>query len=201
MATGGFALPSRNGIREGEIDGDAVIVCRTGYTGEDGFELFSSTATISDWFTKAIDAGATPCGLGARDTLRLEKCYPLNGSDLDPEHTPLEAGLGFFVKLSKDSDFIGKSILTLQKTEGVQVRLAAIRQTQKGPPPRHGYEVFEPGGKEPVAILTSGSLSPSLGCGIGLAYLPVGLAKTGTELEIGVRGRRFSAEVVKKPFV
>lgn len=201
MSGGTLELPPRNGILEGEIGASAVTVCRTGYTGEDGFELFSSTETIAGWFAKAIDGGATPCGLGARDTLRLEKCYPLNGSDLDPDHTPLEAGLGFFVKLDKDADFTGKSVLEGQKTAGLRVRLSAIRQTQKGPPPRHGYEVFEPGGERPVAVLTSGSLSPTLGWGIGLAYLPASLARAGTPLEIEIRGRRFSAEVVKKPFV
>ncbi|MCB1236789.1 MAG: glycine cleavage system protein T, partial [Verrucomicrobiae bacterium] len=138
---------------------------------------------------------------GARDTLRLEKGYPLNGADLDPVHTPLEAGLGFFCKLDKAGGFIGRDVLARQKAEGLATKLSAIRRTAKGPPPRHGYAVFPSGEAEPVAELTSGTLSPTLGCGIGLAYLPAALARAGTPLEIEIRGRRFAAEVVKKPFV
>ena len=192
-------LPPRNGIVTRTDSG--LILCRTGYTGEDGFELFAPTDCISEWFRGAVEAGATPCGLGARDTLRLEKCYPLNGSDLDREHTPLEAGLGFFCRLEKPGGFVGSEVLIRQKAKGLSTRLAAIRQIAKGPPPRHGYEVFAAGSDEAVSSLTSGSLSPSLGFGIGLAYLPAELAKPGTSLEIGVRGRRFAAEVVKKPFL
>ncbi len=191
-------LPPRNGIVE--VDGGHLILCRTGYTGEDGFELFATVETIAAWFRAALEAGATPCGLGARDTLRLEKCYPLNGADLDPGHTPIEAGLGFFCKLDKAGGFIGRDVLARQKEEGAPVKLAAIRLVDKGPPPRHDYPVFVPKGANPVASLTSGSLSPSLGYGIGMAYLPVEVAKPGTELEIEIRGRRFRAKVVKKPF-
>lgn len=191
-------LPERNGIATGP---GGLILCRTGYTGEDGFELFAPTDGIAAWFRAAIEAGATPCGLGARDTLRLEKGYPLNGSDLDGDHTPLEAGLGFFCKLDKPEGFTGIEVLVRQKEEGLPSRLAAIRQVAKGPPPRHGYEIYSPGGEQQVATLTSGSLSPSLREGIALAYLPPELARPGTPLEIGVRGRRFAAEVVRKPFL
>lgn len=197
MAGGETPLPPRNGIARH----DACLVCRTGYTGEDGFELFAPVEQIGEWFARALEAGAIPCGLGARDTLRLEKCYPLNGSDLDAVHTPIEAGLGFFVSLDKPGGFVGHEVLARQKADGPAVKLSAIRQIDKGPPPRHDYAVFTPGGPEPVAALTSGSLSPTLGIGIGLAYLPAALARPGTALEIEVRGRRFAAEVVKKPFV
>lgn len=197
MAGPGTPLPPRNGIARH----DACLVCRTGYTGEDGFELFAPVEEIGEWFARALEAGATPCGLGARDTLRLEKCYPLNGSDLDAVHTPIESGLGFFVSLDKPGDFVGRAVLARQKADGPAVRLSAIRQIDKGPPPRHDYAVFTPGGTEPVATLTSGSLSPTLGIGIGLAYLPTALSRPGTPLEIEVRGRRFAAEVVRKPFV
>ncbi|WP_193211984.1 glycine cleavage system aminomethyltransferase GcvT [Luteolibacter marinus] len=194
----GQELPPRNGIGRFATAGGDVIVCRTGYTGEDGFEFFCAASSGESWFRGFIDAGAKPCGLGARDTLRLEMCYPLNGSDLSPDHTPLEAGLGFFVDLEK-GDFIGREVLVKQKADGLSRRLAAIAYTGKGAPPRAHYEVLDADGQS-VSELSSGVLSPSLGQGIGMAYLPVGLAKPGTELQIDVRGRRFPAVVVKKPF-
>lgn len=192
-------LPPRNGIAQ--TDAGSLILCRTGYTGEDGFELFAPVAEIAKWFAAALDSGATACGLGARDTLRLEKCYPLNGSDLDPEHTPLEAGLGFFCKLDKPGGFVGSEVLAAQKSEGLSTKLCAIRLIDKGPPPRHGYAVFLPGEAEPLGELTSGSLSPTLGSGIGLAYLPTSAVAIGNRIELEIRGRRFPAEVVRKPFV
>ncbi len=190
-------LPPRNGIAQ---YGD-IIVCRTGYTGEDGFEFFAPTASIGNWWDQFIASGATPAGLGARDTLRLEKCYPLNGSDLDPGHTPLEAGLGFFVKLDKGCAFTGSDVLAGQKETGLNQRLAAIEIVGKAPPPRHGYAVINPATDETVGELSSGGLSPTLGKGIAMAYLPIALAKVGTELNLDVRGRRFPTVVVKKPFV
>lgn len=197
---GGEALPERNHIaRVAAGNGDELILCRTGYTGEDGFELFCPAASARHWFDAALAAGAEPCGLGARDTLRLEKCYPLNGSDLDEEHTPLEAGLGFFVKLDK-GDFVGREALVRQQENGLERRLCAIRMTVKGPPPRPHYGVFAAGGQQSLGELSSGGLSPSLKEGIGMAYLPVEQAKVGTKLEMDVRGRRYAAEVVKKPF-
>jgi aminomethyltransferase len=188
-------LPPRNGIAEG----GGLVLCRTGYTGEDGFELFASTESIGDWFDRLLEAGAIPCGLGARDTLRLEKAYPLNGSDLDEARTPLEAGLGFFVKLDKPDGFVGREALLAQRAAGVLTRLAAVRMLEKGPPPRHGYAVLSAGGDR-LGELTSGSLSPSLGLGIGLAYLPAASAKPGTPLLLEVRGKTYPAEVVRKPF-
>jgi aminomethyltransferase len=196
----GFELPRRNGIHCFDNGAGRFELCRTGYTGEDGFELFCPADDVVAWWQRAIDAGAAPCGLGARDTLRLEKCYPLNGSDLDGEHSPLEAGLGFFVALDKP-DFVGCDALRRQKQAGLTRRLAAIQLIAKGPPPRPGYEVFSPGGEQALTTLTSGTLSPTLGSGIAMAYLPSEQAKVGTELEIDVRGRRFAAQVVKKPFV
>ncbi|MCL4112219.1 UNVERIFIED_CONTAM: hypothetical protein GTU68_016511 [Idotea baltica] len=192
-------LPPRNGIAR--FENGKVIVCRTGYTGEDGFEFFAPENEIGDWWDAFVSAGAKPCGLGARDSLRLEKCYPLNGSDLDPVHTPLEAGLGFFVKLDKGCDFTGSDILKKQKADGVSQRLVALQVIGKAPPPRHGYGVVDPNTGEQISELSSGGLSPTLGKGIGLAYVPVELAKVGTPLEIDVRGRRFPCEVVKKPMV
>ena len=177
-----------------QLGNDFVVT--TGYTGEAGFEwIMPAGEAVSAW-RRSLDAGATPCGLGARDTLRLEMCYPLNGSDLSPDRTPLEAGLGFFVDLNKP-DFVGKSALVAQKAAGVPSRLCALRVTEKAPPIRPHYPVWING--EPVAETTSGGLSPSLGDGIALAYLPVGFSKPGQEVEIEVRGRRFRACVRKKP--
>lgn len=193
----GRELPKRNGIDTWEQDGEKCIVCRTGYTGEDGFEFFSSATNGSAWFKKFIDAGAKPCGLGARDTLRLEVCYPLNGSDLSPERTPLQAGLGFFCAL--DTDFIGADVLRKQKEEGLVERLVAIKYTGKGAPPRAHYGVYTKDGVE-LSELSSGAMSPSLKEGIAMTYLPVGYAKIGTLVDIDVRGRRYEAQVVKKPF-
>ena len=195
---GGRTLPPRNGIERIEHEGQSLMVCRTGYTGEDGFEFFCPAGAGEAWFRQVLAAKARPCGLGARDTLRLEMCYPLNGSDLGPGRTPLAAGLGFFVKLEK-GDFVGRAVLARQKEEGLAERLVAIQCEAKGPPVRGGCAVCEPGGGE-IGTLTSGTLSPSLGVGIGLAYLPADRARLGTTLEIDVRGRRVPATIVKKPF-
>lgn len=194
----GVELPPRNGMHTWCCEGETLIVCRTGYTGEDGFELFSSAENGSAWFKRFVDAGAKPCGLGARDSLRLEVCYPLNGSDLSPARTPLEAGLGFFCALDK-GDFIGRDALVRQKEEGLGERLVALKYTGRGAPPRAHYGVFSKQGEQ-LAELTSGVLSPSLKEGVALAYLPVSHAKLGTLVDIDVRGRKSEAKVVKKPF-
>lgn len=193
----GVELPARNGVLNITVDGDNLWICRTGYTGEDGFEFFCPAVQGVAWMEKFIAAGAKPCGLGARDSLRLEMCYPLNGSDLSPERTPLQAGLGFFCDLTKD--FIGVDILRQQKEQGLSSRLCALQYTDKGAPPRSHYAVCLPGGEQ-IGELSSGVLSPSLMQGIGMAYLPVEYAAVGTLVEIEVRGKRFPAQVVKKPF-
>ena len=177
-----------------QFGGDFVVT--TGYTGEAGFEWIMPAAEAASAWQRTLDAGATPCGLGARDTLRLEMCYPLNGSDLSPDRTPLQAGLGFFVDLEK-ADFVGKAALAEQKLAGLPSRLCALRVTEKAPPIRPHYPVWVDG--KPVSETTSGALSPSLGDGIALAYLPVEFSKPGQEIEIEVRGRRFRACVRKKP--
>jgi aminomethyltransferase len=195
--TEGATLPPRNGIAQIDAPQGPIIICRTGYTGEDGFELFCPAEDGHNWWSRAMEAGASPCGLGARDTLRLEVGYPLNGNDLSPTRTPLEAGLGFFVDLEK-GDFTGRSVLAAQKAAGVPSRLAGIRMVDKSPPPRAHYAVFHHGTQ--VSELCSGGVSPSLGSGIGMAYLPPAAAALGTALEIDIRGKRWPAEVVKKPF-
>lgn len=189
-------LPPRNGIAKTTAGN---LLCSTGYTGEEGYEFFCPADQGIAFFEKFIAAGATPCGLGARDTLRLEMCYPLNGNDLSPERSPIEAGLGFFCDLSKP-DFIGREKLASQKENGPAERLTAIQLTEKGPPPRPHYSVLNEAG-EPLGELSSGALSPTLGIGIAMAYLPAASAKPGTPLLIDVRGRQFKAVTVKKPFL
>ncbi len=196
---GGRCLPSRNGIDVLTTDGQMVWVCRTGYTGEDGFEFFCPASSAERWWEDFAEAGAKPCGLGARDSLRLEKCYPLNGSDLSSQRTPLEAGLGFFVKLEK-GPFIGSEVLQKQKETKPPEKLVAIQCDQKGAPPRPGYQVLGHD-EEAIGSLSSGVLSPILGLGIGMAYLPLAHSQPGTEVFIEARGKKMPAKVVKKPFV
>ena len=197
---GQHSRPERNGIREVSCDLMNFYLSRTGYTGEDGFEIFFPAECAANVWNQILEKGASlgikPCGLGARDTLRLEMCYPLNGSDLSPEHTPFEAGLSIFVDLEKP-DFIGREALARQKTEGVKHRLAPFKMKDKSPPPRSHYPVFKNG--EQIAEVASGTMSPSLGTGIGMAYLPAHLARIGEEIEIEIRGRRFPAVIEKKP--
>ncbi|MEY2439693.1 MAG: aminomethyltransferase, partial [Verrucomicrobiota bacterium] len=140
--------------------------------------------------------GIKPCGLGARDTLRLEMCYPLNGSDLSPERNPLEAGLGFFVDLTKPR-FVGREVLLQVKEKGPAQRLAAFRMEGKGPPPRPHYAIFQ--NNERLGEITSGTLSPSLNYGIGMAYLSASSAKVGQQIDIEIRGQKFPATIEKKP--
>ena len=193
----GLEMPGHNAVSSFPTKAGDVYLCGTGYTGEAGFELVCPAQTGPEWFRRALDAGATPCGLGSRDSLRLEMGYPLNGSDLSPERSPLAAGLGFFVDLKKD-EFIGRDVLLQQKADGLSEKLVGIEILDKGPPPRPGYSVLSAG--EEVATLCSGGPSPSLGVGIGMAYLPIGLSKIDTPLELDIRGRRFAARVTKKPF-
>jgi aminomethyltransferase len=193
-------LPARNQIQEFRIQGIPILLARTGYTGEDGFELFYPAAAAAVIWNHLLELGASlgvkPCGLGARDTLRLEVCYPLNGADLSPTRTPLEAGLGFFVDLEKP-EFVGRSPLLAQKEAGLRQRLVALKADRKSPPLRAHYGVFA--GDAQVGELTSGTQSPSLGIGIGLGYIDVPFSNAGQKVEIDVRGRRFAATVEKKP--
>ncbi len=192
--------PSRNAIVDVPFDGTMVSVARTGYTGEDGIEVFfRATDAVKFWnatLEKGKPFGIKPCGLGARDTLRLEMCYPLNGSDLSPERNPIEAGLGFFVDLAKPN-FIGRDVLLSTKENGPRERLVPFRMKEKGPPPRPHYAVFENGKR--IGEVTSGTLSPSLNWGVGMAYVSAAHAKIGAEIAIEIRGQRFPAVIEKKP--
>jgi aminomethyltransferase len=192
--------PPRNHIVDLAFEETTVSVARTGYTGEDGIEVFFRATDAVKFWNVALEKGKLfgikPCGLGARDTLRLEMCYPLNGSDLSPERNPIEAGLGFFVDLMKPN-FIGRDVLLRTREEGVREKLVPFRMKEKGPPPRPHYAVFYSG--ERIGEVTSGTLSPSLNWGVGMAYVSSAHAKIGTEIDIEIRGQKFAATIEKKP--
>ncbi len=185
------------------LEGVSLYVARTGYTGEDGFEIIAPADAIERVWNKVLDVGQPhglkPAGLGARDTLRTEMCYPLYGHELDEETTPIEAGLGYFVALEK-GDFAGRTVLAAQKASGVARKCIAFKMTGQSPPPRPNYSIWSCG-ESPIqlGLVVSGTQSPSLGIGIGMGYVPPDFAKSGTAIEIEIRGRRFPAVVVQKP--
>ncbi len=185
---------------EGEVAGSEAVVSRTGYTGEDGFELYlPADAAVDTWraLTESGEPqGLSPAGLGARDSLRLEMGYALYGNDLDEEHTALESGLGWIVKLDA-GDFLGRDALAAQKERGVTHRLTGIRLTQRGFP-RPGYPLVHDG--EDVGTVTSGVASPSLGYGVALGYLPVAAARPGTEVGVRIRDRVIAGRTQRPPF-
>ena len=195
-----IAPPTRNQIVEVPFSTTKVSVARTGYTGEDGIEVFFRTDDAVKFWSAVLEQGKPlgikPCGLGARDTLRLEMCYPLNGSDLSPERNPIEAGLGFFVDLTKP-EFVGRDALMKTKESDPTEKLVPFRMKEKGPPPRPHYAVFRNG--ERIGEVTSGTLSPSLNWGVGMAYVSSAHAKIGTEIDIEIRAQKFPATVEKKP--
>jgi len=175
---------------DGEVAGVACTVNRTGYTGEQGVELLVEAGAATQLWDRVLDRGVVPCGLGARDTLRLEVCYPLHGNDITPETDAISAGLGWVCAL--DKDFTGADELRRIKEAGPERRLAAFVMEEAGIP-REGMAIAE-GGE-----VTSGSHSPMLEVGIGMGYVPAGLAQPGSELTIDVRGRLRRGRVVKKP--
>jgi aminomethyltransferase len=193
-------MPERNRVALYPLGVTELLVARTGYTGEDGIEVFfpaqDAPRVWNEILSKGESLGIRPCGLGARDTLRLEMCYPLNGSDLSPDHNPIEAGLGFFVDLNKPQ-FTGRERLLRDKEHGPARRLVPLKMVGKSPPPRPHYRVLRDG-KE-AGELTSGTLSPSLNYGIGMAYLPTPTPKPGEQIEVEIRGQKFPAVIEKKP--
>jgi aminomethyltransferase len=190
----------KNQIGGFKYENQSVLVSRTGYTGEDGFEIVGSDESIRHLWDKIISTGKPfglkPAGLGARDTLRTEVCYPLYGHELDGNTTPIEAGVGFFVSLDK-GEFNGRSILAEQKANGVKKKLIAFKMIDKSAPPRPHYPIWANDAN--VGAVTSGTQSPSLGIGIGMGYVPPEFAKPDTKIEIEIRGRRAPAVVVPKP--
>jgi aminomethyltransferase len=208
-STGGTLVTKASDLKKNELGkfpfaGTEIWISRTGYTGEDGFEVVAPAAVIEKVWSTLLAAGQPfglkPAGLGARDTLRTEVCYPLYGQELDENTTPLEAGLGFFVALDK-GDFIGRAVLVEQKAKPPPKKLVAFKMTGKSAPPRPHYPVWSPGPQGTrLGEVVSGTQSPSLGGGIGLAYVPAEFAKPQTPLEVEIRGNRAPAVVVPKPF-
>jgi aminomethyltransferase len=207
--TGGAAVGRQTDLKKNEVArtqfaGRQVWVSRTGYTGEDGFEIVAPGEVLEALWDRLLELGRPhglkPAGLGARDTLRTEVCYPLYGHELDEATTPLEAGLGVFVALAK-GEFIGRAALAEQKLKGVTRKLVAFKMAGKSPPPRPGYAIWSPGAAaERIGQVASGTQSPSLGIGLGMACLPSPFAQPQTPLAIEIRGQRAAALVVPKPF-
>ena len=181
---------------KGNVDGAPGIVSRTGYTGEDGFEVYVAPEHAPRIMQKMIDAGAKPCGLGARDTLRLEAKMALYGNDIDATTTPIEADLGWIVKLDK-GDFNGRDVLEREKSEGPRRKLVGFEMVDRGIA-RHGYPIVD--GSEEIGVVTSGTHSPTLKKAIGLAYLPLDKSAPGTEFMVLIRGKETRARVVPTPF-
>ena len=185
------------GHLEATLLGETAFIARTGYTGEDGFEIMLSPTAGQKLWQTFLTNGVVPCGLGARDTLRLEAAMGLYGQDMDDQTTPLEAGLGWLVHLDKPGDFIGRSPLEQQKAHGVKKRLVGLEMQGKQIA-RHDYPILHQ--DQTIGVITSGTLSPTLNKAIALGYVPVELAKIGQTLEVEIRGKTYPAQVVKKPF-
>jgi aminomethyltransferase len=183
-----------------KLAGTVAMVSRTGYTGEDGFEIYLNPEDAPKVWREILEAGkeegVLPCGLGARDTLRFEACLPLYGRELSPNITPIEAGLGFAVKPEK-GDFIGRDVLAEQKAEGPPRKLVGLEMIDRGIPRTH-YPVYA--GEEKIGEVTTGTQSPTLKKSVGLALIRAEYAEPGNEVEVEIRGRRLRAAVVKTPF-
>lgn len=199
----GSAMPQRNRMIPTKLEGGEALVGRTGYTGEDGFEIFTDLKTGPKIWNRLLETGKAdgllPCGLGSRDSLRLEAGLPLNGQDLSYDISPVEAGMGFFVDVNRPRSFPGRAILEKQKKEGTpRVTIGLITEPGQAPP-RHGYPVFHNG--KQIGEITSGLPSPTLGYGIALALVSSPAPALGQPLEFEVRGRRVPAKVSKRKFL
>jgi aminomethyltransferase len=193
----------KNQVASFSLAGGTIWISRTGYTGEDGFEIVAPGQTIKAIWNQLLAAGQPhglkPAGLGARDTLRTEVCYPLYGHELDEHTTPIEAGLGFFVALDK-GEFVGRAALAGQKAKGTGRKLVAFKMTDRSAPPRPHYPIWTRGPRAAtIGEVVSGTQSPSLGIGIGMGYVPPEFAKANTPIEIEIRGKRTPAILVPKP--
>ncbi len=183
-------------LRRDEVAGVSVLAARTGYTGEDGFELFCANADAPRLWQRLVELGAAPAGLGARDTLRLEAALSLYGNDIDETTNPYEAGLGWVVKL--DHDFLGREALERIKREGNARKLVGLEMTGRGIA-RHGYPIVDAAGAK-VGEVTSGSPGPTIGKNVGLGYVPIALSEPGTKIGVEIRGKVVDAVVVNTPF-
>jgi len=205
-STAGMLVPQATALKKNQIGrfpwtGGEAWVSRTGYTGEDGFEVVAPGAQIERVWNAILQAGQPqglkPAGLGARDTLRTEVCYPLYGHELDERTTPIEAGLSYFVAFDK-GDFVGRAPLWEQKKQGVRKKLVAFKMTGRSAPPRPGYAIWSAAGGR-LGEVVSGTQSPSLGAGIGMGYVPTESAQPQTPIQIEIRGNRADAMIVSKP--
>jgi aminomethyltransferase len=187
-------LPPRFHVAHAQIGRRPALVCGTGYTGEDGVELLLDPEVAPPIWKELLEAGIVPCGLGARDTLRLEVCYPLHGNELTPQRNPIEAGLGWCCK--EETGFIGSEAIARARAEGSVEKSVAFK-IEGGGIPRAGNPVLHEG--EEAGVVTSGTYSPSLEVGAGLAYVRSELAEPGTGIEIDVRGKRRPARIASKP--
>jgi aminomethyltransferase len=197
LSEGPFDVVSAPAFSFGDavVSGVPCVVARTGYTGEAGVELISAAGDAGRLWDALLEGGSTPCGLGARDTLRLEVCYPLHGNDIGPDTDAIEAGLGWVCAL--DEEFIGSDALRRTRAAGPERRLVAFRMLERAIP-RAGCEILDPEGTS-IGHVTSGTMSPSLGEGIGMGYVSTPHSPPGSAIVIDVRGRRHAAEVARKP--
>jgi aminomethyltransferase len=187
------------------FQGNQLFVGCTGYTGEDGFEVLIPNDQAEVFWDALIDKGAplglAPAGLGCRDTLRLEACFPLYGHELNEQTSPIEAGLGWFVKCDGDRTFPGADVFIRQKSEGVSRKLVALEMVGKAPPPREGYALFDSAtGGEPIGSITSGALSPTFKKGIAMGYVGKDYSTVGSEIFAEIRNKRYPAQICAKPF-
>lgn len=207
-SSGGTSVARVTALQKNQVAGFShagarIWISRTGYTGEDGFEVVAPGGLIEEIWNQLLAAGhkhgLKPAGLGARDTLRTEMCYPLYGHELNENTTPMEAGLGFFVALDKEN-FIGRPVLFEQKANGTARKLVAFKMTGKSALPRPHYAIWSAGpDSAKIGEVVSGTQSPSLGIGIGLGYVPPQFAQADLAIEIEIRGKRAPAVLVRKP--
>jgi glycine cleavage system T protein (aminomethyltransferase) len=190
----GIELPPRFRVSHARIGRRPALVCGTGYTGEDGVELLIDPEVAAPIWTELLDAGVVPCGLGARDTLRLEVCYPLHGAELTPSRNPIEAEIGWCCK--EETGFIGSEAIARARAEGVLEKLVAFKIEGQGIPREANLVLRD---DDLAGVVTSGTFSPSLEVGAGMAYVRSELAEVGTEIEIDVRGKRRPARIASRP--
>ncbi len=192
-----------HGVEDVYVDGIKCLITRTGYTGEDGFEVYCDASEGPALFDAVMEAddgdGLVPAGLGCRDTLRFEASMPLYGQELDQKHGPLQAGLGKFVAFGKGTYFVGEKALWEERENGLPAKLVGLSMVDRGIA-RTGYKVFDESGAEEWGYITTGSYAPTLDKYLAMAYLPVDRSQVGTKVTVDIRGKKVLAEIIKMPF-